>query len=219
MQIFLILYLSFMSFLSQLSWRYATKKFDTDRKISDTDIDAIIEAIRLAPTSYWLQPSHFYVVTNQDIKDKIQAAAWNQSQIGTCSHLIIFAARTDFMANKDEFFDLMSGGNADKRAQMNWFENMLTWVISSRSESEGLAWSANQAYIAIGFALAAAAELEIDSCPMEWADFATVGDILWMPPTHKALVMLPLGYRAKWEAPRTPEKVRFSREALFTEIQ
>lgn len=208
-----------MSFLSQLNWRYATKKFDTDRKISDADIDAIIEAIRLTPTSYWLQPSHFYVVTNQDIKEKIQAVAWNQPQIGTCSHLIIFAARTDFMANKDEYFDLMSGGNIDKRAHLSWFENMLTWVISSRSESEGLAWSANQVYIALGFALAAAAELEIDSCPMEWADFAAVGDILRMPSTHKTLVMLPLGYRATGESPRTPEKVRFSKEALFTEIK
>lgn len=98
-----------MSFLSNLSWRYATKKFDTSRKVSDADLDKILEAIRMTPTSFGLQPYHFYVISNQDIQDKIQAVAWNQAQVGTASHLIVFTARTDFEANKDEYFELMSG--------------------------------------------------------------------------------------------------------------
>ncbi len=98
-----------MSFLSNLSWRYATKKFDTARKVSDADLNKILEAIRLTPTSFGLQPYHFYVISNQDIQDKIQTVAWNQAQVGTASHLIIFTARTDFVANKNEYFELMSG--------------------------------------------------------------------------------------------------------------
>ena len=98
-----------MSFLANLNWRYATKKFDITKKISDADLEKIIEAIRLTPTSFGLQPYHFYVISNQDIQDKIQAVAWNQAQVGTASHLIVFTARTDFEANKNEYFELMSG--------------------------------------------------------------------------------------------------------------
>lgn len=107
-----------MSFISQLGWRYATKSFDTTRKVSDADLDTILEAMRLTPTSFGMQPYHFYIVSNQDIKDKIQSVAWNQSQVGTCSHLIVFAARTDLGNLKNELFDGLSGGNPEIRAHL-----------------------------------------------------------------------------------------------------
>jgi nitroreductase len=97
-----------MSFLTNLTWRYATKKFDTARKVSDANLDTILEAIRMTPTSFGLQPYHFYVVSNQEMKDKIQAVGWNQPQIGTCSHLIVFAGRTDLVPLVDEYFTLLS---------------------------------------------------------------------------------------------------------------
>jgi nitroreductase / dihydropteridine reductase len=79
---------------------------------------------------------------------------------------------------------------------------MMDGFLSSKSESELLVWASKQVYIAQGFALAAAAELQIDSCAMEGADFGAVGEILGLPTTHKALVMLPVGYRAPEESPR-----------------
>jgi nitroreductase/dihydropteridine reductase len=94
---------------------------------------------------------------------------------------------------------------------------MMDGFLSSKSESELLAWGSKQVYIAHGFALAAAAELQIDSCAMEGADWSAVGEILGLPATHQALVMLPIGYRAPEESPRG--KVRFSKEALFTEVK
>ncbi len=207
-----------MSFLSNLSWRYATKKFDTSRKISDTDLEKILEAIRLTPTSFGLQPYHFYVISNQAIKDKIQAASWNQPQIGTSSHLLVFAARTDLMQNKEEYFTLMSGGDATARAGLKGFEDMMNWFIEGKSEPHDiLAWTAKQAYIAQWFALAACAELQIDSCPMEGFDPVAVGEILGLPANQKALVMLPIGYRAEEDSPHP--KVRFAKEQLFTEVK
>lgn len=207
-----------MSFLSNLSWRYATKKFDIARKVSDTDLEKILEAVRMTPSSFGLQPYHFYVVSNPEIKDKIQAAAYNQAQIGTASHLIVFVARTDFTKNNEEYFSLMSGGNPEVRAQLKWFEDMLTGFWESKTADNYLTWAAKQTYIAHGFALAACAELQIDSCAMEGFDPTLVGEILGLPENHKALVLLPIGYRASWEAPRGP-KVRFPKEELFTEIK
>lgn len=206
-----------MSFLSNLSWRYATKSFDTTKKVSDEHLDQIIEAIRMTPTSFGLQPYHFYIVSNQEIKDRIQTVSWNQTQIGTCSHLIVFAARTDLMETKEEYFTLMSGGNSEIRAHLKGFEDMMDGFLGARSPEDLLAWASRQVYIAQGFALAAAAELQIDSCAMEGSDFAQVAEILGLPATEKALVMLPIGYRAETESPRP--KVRFAKEALFTEVK
>ena len=207
-----------MTFLSQLNWRYATKKFDTNRHVSTTDLDQIVEAIRLAPTSFGMMPYHFYIVTNPDIKTQIQAIAWNQPQVTTCSHLIVFAARTDLVTITDEYFTLMSGGNAEVRAGLKGYEDMVSGFANSKDEAGALAWAAKQAYIAHGFALAACAELEIDSCAMEGFDPAALADILKLPANQKAVVMLPIGYRAEGEAPRGP-KVRFAREDMFTEVK
>jgi nitroreductase / dihydropteridine reductase len=207
-----------MTFLSQLNWRYATKKFDTTRSVSDSDLNQIIEAIRLTPTSFGMMPYHFYIVTNPDIKARIQPIAWNQPQITTCSHLIVFAARTDLSAVTDEYFTLMSGGDAGVRANLKGYEDMVSGFASSKDEASALAWSAKQAYIAHGFALAACTELGIDSCGMEGFDPVALGEILSLPASQKAVVILPIGYRAEGEAPRG-EKVRFSREAMFTEVK
>ena len=96
---------------------------------------------------------------------------------------------------------------------------MVTGFVSSKDETAALVWASKQTYIAQGFALAACAELEIDSCPMEGFDPGAVGEILGLPDTEKALAILPIGYRAEGESPRTPQKVRFSKEALFTEVK
>ena len=207
-----------MSFLSNLNWRYATKKFDSSRKVTDTDLDTLLEAIRLTPTSFGMQPYHFYVVSSQEVKDKIQAAAWNQPQIWTASHVIVFAARSDLPENKEEFFTLLSGGNPEVRAHLKGYEDMVAGFVASKADpADALAWSARQAYIAQGFAMAALAELEIDSCPMEGFDPVAVGQILGLPDSQKAVVMLPIGYRAVDESPRP--KARFTKESLFTEVK
>jgi len=207
-----------MSFLSNLNWRYATKKFDTARKVSDTDLEKILEAIRLAPTSFGLQPYRVWVVTNPEIKEKIQAVAWGQPQITTSSHLLVFTARTDLAENKEEFFTLISGGNPEIRAALKGYEDMVDGFVAGKPTPESvLPWSAKQAYIAHGFALAACAELEIDSCAMEGFDPVAVGEILGLPTSEQAVVMLPIGYRDASETPRP--KARFSKEVLFTEVK
>lgn len=167
-----------MSFLSHLSWRYAVKSFDSSKKVSDLDLEKILEAIRMTPTSFGLQPYHFYVVSNQEVQDKIQSASWNQPQLGSASHVILMAVRTDLKKNKEEYFDLMSSGNAEVRAHLKGFEDVMDGFIGAKSEADLLVWASKQVYIAQGFALAACAELEIDSCPMEGFDPVKVGEIL-----------------------------------------
>lgn len=202
-----------MSFLSNLEWRYAAKKFDTTKKVSEDDMNKILEAIRLTPTSFGMQPYHFYIVTNQEKKDSIQAASWHQPQVGSCSHLIVMCARNDLMAVKDEYFDAMSGGKEEIRASLSGFEQMVTGFLPNASPE----WAKKQVYIAQGFALAACAELQIDSCPMEGFDPVAVAKILEVPSNLDVAVIIPVGYRAVDEHPRP--KFRFAKEKIFTEVK
>jgi nitroreductase len=201
-----------MSFLSQLNWRCAVKKFDTTQQVSDENLEKIIEAIRLAPSSFGMQPYHFFIVTNPEKRQAIQAAAWNQEQITTSSHLIVMCARNDLTAVTDEYFDALSGGNEEVREKLSGFEQMVTGFLPNASPE----WAKKQVYIAQGFALAACAELEIDSCPMEGFDAAAVKAILELPENLDVSVMIPIGYRATDENPRP--KFRFPKETLFTTI-
>lgn len=201
-----------MTFLSQLNWRYATKKFDTTKKVSAENLEKIIEAIRLTPSSFGMQPYHFFIVTNPEKRAEIQAAAWNQPQITTSSHLIVMCARNDLTTVKDEYFDTLSGGNTEARAQLSGFEDMVSNFLPYASPE----WTKKQVYIAQGFALAACAELEIDSCPMEGFDAVAVKKILELPENLDVSVLLPIGYRASDENPRP--KFRFAKEKLFTTI-
>ncbi|MEI6711726.1 MAG: NAD(P)H-dependent oxidoreductase [bacterium] len=201
-----------MSFLSQLNWRYAVKKFDITKKVSDENLEKIIEAIHLAPSSFGMQPYRFFIVTNPEKKAAIQAAAWNQEQITTSSHLIVMCARNDLMTVKDEYFDAMSGGNPEVRTKLSGFEDMVAGFIPNASPE----WAKKQVYIAEGFALAACAELEIDSCPMEGFDAAAVKKILELPDNLEVAVITPIGYRANDEHPRP--KFRMPKEKLLSTI-
>ncbi|MEI7750146.1 MAG: NAD(P)H-dependent oxidoreductase [Candidatus Moraniibacteriota bacterium] len=204
-----------MSFLTQLDWRFATKKFDPEKKLSDESVGKILEAIRMAPTSYGLQPFHVLVVTDSETKKKLQAASYGQPQPADASHVLVFFSRTDILDRVDAYVKLATGEDpvsSEKAVKMlEMFRKM-----AGRYEGEaGREWTAKQAYIALGFALAAAAELEVDSCPMEGCDFAAIKGIFNLPEIFTPVLLLPLGYRAEGSS---RSKTRFSKEDLFTEV-
>ena len=92
--------------LEHRTWRYATKKFDPSKKVSDQDLETLLEATRLSASSYGLQPYHIFVISDQETKEKLKPASWNQSQITDASHIIVFANTTDFGEELvDEYID------------------------------------------------------------------------------------------------------------------
>ena len=204
-----------MSFLSQLDWRFATKKFDVTKKVSDGTLDRILAATRMAPTSFGLQPFRVMVVTDAEVRAKISVAAWSQPQVMEGSHLLVFTARTDVAARAAEYVELSSGGDAAAKEKLAGLTDMLEGFAAKLDEAGALSWASKQAYIALGFAMAAAAELEVDSGPMEGFDTAAVDTILDLPEHFRSVVMLSVGYRA--EGPASP-KVRFPDSDLFSWI-
>lgn len=185
-----------MSFLSQLDWRYATKKFDTTKKVSEEQLSKVLNAIKMAPTSFGLQPFHVFVITNTELREKLKAVSWNQDQVTDASHLLVFCARTDTLPRVDQYFTMLSQGNTEVRASLKIYEDMMTGFASGLDTATAHKWATYQAYIALGFAMAACAELEIDSCPMEGFDRDQYNTILALPEHMKAQVILPIGFRA-----------------------
>lgn len=203
-----------MSFLSQLNWRFAAKDFDSTKKVNEQDLQKILDAITLSPSSFGLQPFHVNVITNQDVKEEIQKNAWNQPQVRNCSHLLVFSSRTDILENRiGELIDISSGGDAEIKKNLHDYEELMRRFLGKLSQEQTKSWADHQTYIALGFAMAACAELNIDSCPIEGFSPEETDTILNLPAHIKSVALLPIGYRK--EDPKRP-KVRFSEEDLFT---
>ena len=210
-----------MSFLTQLDWRFATKKFDATKKVSDTDLAKIIEAVRKAPTSLGMQTLHVYVITNPEVRAKLLPVSYGQTQVTDASALLVFCVRTDVSSRADQVINTMLGAtpeapaSEEAKASVKAYSDMMHGSVDKLTPEQVFGWTARQAYIALGFGLAAAAELQIDSCPMEGFNNQAVDEILALPAHLKSVAFLAVGYRA--EEPAHP-KFRFPESELFTKI-
>lgn len=205
-----------MSFLKNLEWRFATKKFANNKTVSEKDLQQILKAIRYTPTSLGLQPYHIYVVKNNDLKTQLKPIANNQDQIDTCAYLLVFCAinTKDLMLDRVNHYVKMT---AEKQGQeISALANLQTFrqaSINKKTDQDLESWITKQAYIALGFAMAAAAELKIDSCPMEGFNNNEMDKALNLPAGQSSKVLLAIGHRQN--NPEHP-KIRFSEEDLFT---
>ena len=204
-----------MSYLSQLSWRFATKSFDTTKKVSEADLSKILHAIRLAPTSYGLQPFHVHVISDQFVQTKLREASYDQAQLTGASHILVFSALHDAVGRVSAYVEELSGGEEDRKEKLSGMKKMMTDALSNKTAQQQKAWASRQAYIALGFGLAAAAELEIDSCPMEGFVPSEYAKILSISEDKTPIVVFALGYRK--EGPSRP-KFRFPENELFTTL-
>ena len=173
-----------MSFLNNLVWRRAVKHFaaPTAEKPAP-DITRLLDAAVQAPTCFGLQPFKIIVVANAEAKARLAPLCYNQQQITECTHLLVFCARNDLEVRTAEY--VAATGTPPEGAAM--IENMISHL------SHPVHWSKHQVYIALGFALAAATELKIASCPMEGFDPAGVAAALDLPHTLVPAVMLAVG--------------------------
>lgn len=210
-----------MDLIERLEWRYATKKMNGD-VVPQEKVARIIEAARLAPTSSGLQPFEIFVITNPEVKEKIKAIAWNQSQITDCSHLLIFAAWDTYTVERiNEMFDLTNEIRGFKNEGWENYRTMLLNLYPQRSAEENFTHAAKQAYIGFAMSIAAAAFEEVDATPIEGFDPKALDEILDLQAAHlKSVVLLPIGYRDTtndWLV--NLPKVRKSLDDFVTEIK
>lgn len=206
--------------IENMQWRYATKKFDSSKKINDSDFQTLLEVLRLTPSSYGLQPLKFLVIENQEIREKLRAHSWNQSQITDASHLVVLCSYTEMKAEQiDGYMNRTAEGRNIPLAQLEGYGNFVKQKISEMSAETVLNWNAKQAYIALGHLLHSAAQLQIDSTPMEGYDKQAYADILGLAEKGlQATVVCALGYRAEDDAYQFQAKVRKSLNDLVEVI-
>jgi nitroreductase len=210
-----------MELIEKLNWRYAAKAMNR-QVIPQEKINNIIEAISLAPTSSGLQPFEVYVITNQEIKDKIKPVAWNQSVVADCSHLLVFAAWDTYTEDRiNKMFDLVNEVRGFENEGWENYRQMLLKSYPPRDSEVNFEHAAKQAYIAFSQAITAAAFEEVDTTPMEGFDANAVDEILNLRDKGlRSCVLLPMGYRdTKNDWLVNLKKVRKNREDLITEVE
>ncbi|WCL80923.1 NAD(P)H-dependent oxidoreductase [Saprospira sp. CCB-QB6] len=207
-----------MSLVENLKWRYATKKFDASKKITAEVLEQLKTAIQLSASSYGLQLYKVLDVQNPEVRKKLQAAAWGQSQIVDASQLFVFTIPTSFTAEHiDELIQLTADTRGLDPAVLNDYSEFMKGALLNQTEEGAKSWMGKQAYIALGTLLAAAADLKVDACPMEGFDAAQFDEILGLDGWTTAVIAT-LGYRHEEDGMQHAAKVRKAKEVLFENI-
>ncbi|MGG5508257.1 MULTISPECIES: nitroreductase family protein [unclassified Myroides] len=207
-----------MSLLESLNWRHAVKAYDSSKKVSEEQVDKIIEAARLAPTSSGLQPFKILVVKDQAIKEKLAEGALNPECMRACSHVLIFAAWDTYTAERiDTVYDFTTDERGLPRGRFDSYTTKLKEIYLNQPDEMNFAHTARQTYIALGMALAQAAELRVDSTPAEGFSTEVVDRVLNLQQYGlRSVSLLYIGFadaEQDWIAPM--KKVRTPKEEFI----
>lgn len=185
-----------MALLDDLKWRHAVKAYDPNKKLDKAVVEQIVEAARLAPTSSGLQQFRLVVVGNQQLKEKMVAGALNPDCMRECSHVIVFAAWDEYTPERiDAIYDKTTDERGLVRGRFKRYTDMLKENFGKMSKEEQFQHAANQSFIALGLALAQAAELKVDSTPIGGFDPKLVDELLGLPAKGlRSVSLLYLGY-------------------------
>lgn len=198
-----------MQFKDIVMGRYATKKFDGNR-IPDEKIDELMELVRFAPSALNLQPWRIRIITDQNVRELLKPAAFNQEQITTCSHLLVFCADPDYIGLIRKLEKLLKDNNIPEEVQ-TMIVGMASQFAGAMTPEQQLAWSQAQTYLALGNAVNGAKSLGFDSCPMGGFDPAEFTRILNIPAPLVPVMLCPVGYAVDRPMP----KIRYSKEEIL----
>lgn len=204
--------LSPQAVLDRLNWRYATKKFDPNKKISDADWQALEQTLVLSPSSFGLQPWKFLVVRNPELRQQLVEHAWGQSQVADASHLVVFASRSTVVGEDvDRQVQRMSEVQGTPVEKLEGFGNTVKGYLNEPPfPLEPRKWADKQTYIALGFFMYTAAVMGIDACPMEGFIPGKYDEILGLTEQgYSSVALCTVGYRAEDDKSADRPKVRY----------
>jgi nitroreductase len=206
-----------MNIIDHYNWRYATKKFNPNKFLAESDLELIKEAIRLAPTSYGLQLFKVIIVKDEKLKARLKEVSFNQSQISESSHLFIFCNYTKvFEKDIDLYLNIRSKIQSQTLDELEGYGSFLKRSLLNKNKAELVTWTTNQVYIALAHLMTACATLQIDTCPIEGFDVEKYNEILDLNDRHmSAAVIAAVGYRSNKDKSQNDEKVRKSSKILF----
>lgn len=207
--------------LEQLNWRYATKKFNPERKIPEATWKTLEQSLVLSPSSFGLQPWKFFVINNPEIRQQLLPHSWGQTPVVEASHLVVFAIKNNINDNDvDRHIQRMAQVQQTEPENLAGFGRVVKGFLNQPPYPLDINnWSARQAYIALGFFMTCAAMLEIDTLPMEGFVPAKYDEVLELNSKgYSAVVLCAAGYRAEDDKYATNPKVRFPTQEVVEYI-
>lgn len=201
-----------ISTLKSLEWRYAVKKFDSKRLLSDAQINHIKEVFNLTASSYGLQPVRMVIIQDKELQEQLVPHSFDQLQVAQASHVLVFCIENKVDANYiASYFDLVMQTRGTPEDILNPFKENMIESFSAKTPEEINAWSKNQAYLNMGTLLTACAMEKIDACPMEGFDPIAYDKILKLNEKGiSSVLVMPIGYRAEDDFFSALKKVRKS---------
>lgn len=206
--------------IENLNWRYATKKYDATKKISEGDLKTIKEAVKLSASSYGLQPYKVLVITDPALREKLKPASWGQSQITDASHVFVFCSYTQVTGEDiDAFVNLTAKGRGLEVSSLQGYGDFMKSKLTALTPEAASVWTAKQCYIALGNLLSVCGELKIDATPMEGFEADAYDEILGLSERNlQAVVVAAVGYRSTEDTTQKHKKIRKPDSDLFQDI-
>lgn len=204
-------------YLKQLNWRYATKQFDSSKKLTAEQVQFVKDVLRLSPSSIGVQPWKFVIVDDAATREKLKEKAWGQSQITDASMLVVFTVKKEL---NTEHVDKVINTTAEIRHQkpedLAGYRQMIDGLLTTKTPEQLREWSSDQAYIALGMLLSACAQVEIDACPMEGFDRAGFDEVLELDKEGvTSYAVCAVGFRSSEDKYAMAPKARLSEAELF----
>lgn len=206
--------------IEDLNWRYATKQFDSNKKIQSKDLETLKETIRLAPTSYGLQSFSVLIVESKEIREQLVGLSYGQRQVADASHLIVLCAEKSITPESVQgYMERISEQRNVPVDKLEGFSNMILGSAASLTAEQVENWSSKQTYIALGHLMQTCASLKIDATPMEGFDTNKVNELLGLDDQNlTATLFCPVGYRHEDDTAQHAAKVRKLPDDLFKTV-
>lgn len=199
-----------MNIIEHLKWRYATKKFDDSKTISEVKLQIIKEAFNLTATSFGLQTVSLILISDKDKRKQLVEHSYHQRQVLEASHLLVICIQDDISdADVDALFDSVADLRQTSKDVLEPYRQDLKTMMQNMSQSERQEWSKKQAYIALGNLMTVCAIESVDACPMEGFIPEQYDEVLNLKKRNlKSVLLLPIGYRAEDDKFASFKKVR-----------
>lgn len=209
-----------MESVKALKWRYATKKFDSEKLLPAEKVDILKKAFNLTATSYGLQPLKLLVIQNKELQNNLMGASYGQKQIGTASHVLVICIEKEIGKSFIEnYFKYVKDIRNTPDDILHPFRESLIGDFEKKPLDEIRIWATHQAYLVLGTLLTVCAVEEIDSCPMEGFEPEKYDAILKLEKYNlRSVLVLPVGYRSQDDFFAELKKVRRPLEETIIEF-
>jgi len=200
--------------IKALNFRHACKRFNPEKTISKEQMDMILSAAHLSPSSFGLEPWKFLVISSGDVKKKLRPACWDQAQITEASHVIVILSKPGLIEPSHpyitESFKRRGLPEDATKAYIKRYKSHMETEVFSRMTAH--AWCSKQCYIGLANIMIAAASEKIDSCPIEGFEKDFVEEVLKIDKDqYEVAVIVTLGYRLKEQ----PLRLRHPKETII----